>query len=65
MVKANNPHIRYSNQQYEGYGMLEASASELLVQYKSPRTVLQPRATSFTSGRFRVARGTPAVEVLA
>ena len=29
------------------------------------RTVLQPRATSFTSGRFRVARGTPAVEVLA
>ena len=65
VVKANNPHIRYSNQQYKGYGVLEARAGELLVQYKSPRTVLQPRATSFTSGRFRVARGTPAVEVLA
>jgi hypothetical protein len=37
----------------------------VLVQYKSPRTVLQPLATSLTLARFRVARGTPSVEVLA
>ena len=65
VVRANNPHIRFSNQQYKGYGVLEARPSELLVQYKSPRTVLQPRATSVTLARFRVARGTPSVQVLA
>ncbi len=65
VVQANNPHIRFSNQQYKGYGVLEARPSELLVQYKSPRTVLQPRATSFTLARFRVARGAPSVQVLA
>jgi len=43
--------------------VLEARPDELLVQYKSPRTVLQPRSTSFTLARFRVARGTPNLEV--
>jgi hypothetical protein len=34
-----------------------------LVQYKSPRTVKTPTASSFTLARFSVARGAPAVEV--
>jgi alkaline phosphatase D len=65
VVKANNPHIRFSNQQYKGYGVLEARPGELLVSYKAPRTVFEPRAPAFTLARFRVARGTPGVEVLA
>jgi alkaline phosphatase D len=64
VVQANNPHIKFSNQQYKGYGVLEARANELLVQYRAPRTIATPRATSFTLARFRVARGAANVEVL-
>ena len=64
MVQANNPHIRFSNQQYKGYGVLEARANELLVQDIPPRTVLQPRATPLTSRASGWPRD-PAVEVLA
>jgi phosphodiesterase/alkaline phosphatase D-like protein len=62
VVQANNPHIRFSNQQYKGYGVLEARADELLVQYRAPRTVKTPTSSSFTLARFRVARGTPSVQ---
>ena len=59
-----NPQIKYSNQSFKGYGVLEARPDELLVQYKSPRTVRTPKSTVFTLQRFRVASGTPNVEVL-
>ncbi len=65
VVRGANPHIKFSNQQYKGYGVLEARANELLVQYRAPRTIAEPRSASFTLARFRVARGTNAVEVLA
>jgi alkaline phosphatase D len=64
VVAANNPHIKFGDQQYKGYGVLEARPDELLVQYKAPRTVKTPTASSFTLARFRVARGTPSVDVL-
>jgi alkaline phosphatase D len=65
VVEADNPHIKFGNQQYKGYGVLEARADELLVTYKAPRSVQAPAASRFTLARFRVARGTPSVEVLA
>jgi hypothetical protein len=65
VVRADNPHIKLSNQQYKGYGVLEARVDELLVQYRCPRTIAAPRSTSFTLARFRVARGISSVEVLA
>ena len=49
---------------YKGYGVLEARPDELLVSYKAPRSVQTPASAAFTLARFRVARGTPAVEVL-
>jgi alkaline phosphatase D len=64
VVEANNPHIKFGNQQYKGYGVLEARADELLVTYKAPRSVQTPTASPFTLARFHVAHGTPAVEVL-
>jgi alkaline phosphatase D len=64
VVQANNPHIKFGDQQYKGYGVLEARPDELLVQYKAPRSVQTPTATSFTLARFRVAKGAPAVQVL-
>ena len=44
--------------------MLEAKPDELLVQYKSPQTTQAEQSTVFTQARFRVAAGTPRVEVL-
>jgi alkaline phosphatase D len=63
VVAANNPHLKLGDQQYQGYGVPEARPDERLVQYKAPRTVKTPTASSFTLARFRVARGTPSVQV--
>ena len=63
-VYANNPHIRYSNQQYKGYGVLTAERDELRVEFRATRSTSIPGSEVFTLQRFRVGRGTPAVEVL-
>jgi hypothetical protein len=42
-----------------------AKADELLVQYKAPQSTQTAASDLFTLKRFRVARGTPAVELLA
>ena len=59
-----NPQIKYSNQSSKGYGILKASPTELLVEYKSPVTVRAPKSTIFTLQRFRVQKGVANVEVL-
>jgi len=63
-VRVNNPHIKFSNQQFKGYGVLEAKPDELLVQFKSPQTTQAETSSMFTLARFRVERGTPQVDVL-
>jgi phosphodiesterase/alkaline phosphatase D-like protein len=65
VVMNNNPHIKFSNQQYKGYGVVEAKADEPLVQYKAPESTQTAASDLFTLKRFRVARGTPEVELLA
>ena len=60
----NNPHIRFSNQRFKGYGVLEARPDELLVQYRAVESTQTPRSRAFTLASFRVASGTPRVEVL-
>jgi len=63
-VYFNNPHIRFSNQRFKGYGVLEARPDELLVQYRAVQTTQSPDSAAFTLASFRVASGTPRVEVL-
>ena len=62
VVRASNPHIKFSNQQFKRYGVLEAKPDELLVQYKSPQTTQAGTSSMFTLARFRVERGTPQVK---
>ena len=62
-IRANNLHIKYSNQTFKGYGVLEARPEELLVQYRAPRSVEQPQSEIVTIARHRVPRGVPRVEV--
>jgi hypothetical protein len=58
-----NPHLRYLEQSSRGYGVLEASQSELKVTYKAV-DALRRSTNARTIGRFRVARGNPRVQVL-
>ena len=61
-VDANNPHIRFSNFRDRGYAVVEASAAELRVTFRAPRSVTSPTSDVFDLARFRVARGSAAVE---
>ena len=61
-VGPNNPHLRYSNFRERGYAVVEANAGELRVVFRAARTLDQERSDIFDLARFRVARGTPAVQ---
>ena len=63
-LRGMNPHIAYAELSAKGYGVLEARQDELLVTYRAPETVLQPKSKVNTLARFRVARGSTDVEVL-
>ena len=63
-LRAANPHIAYAELTARGYGVLEATPQELRVTYRSPETVLRPGAPIRDLARFRVPRGTAAVEQL-
>jgi len=62
-VKATNPHIKYTEQQSRGYGIVEASRDQLLVEFKGVDAMSQG-ASARSIGRFRVAAGQPRVEVV-
>ena len=57
----NNPQIVYSNQAYKGYGLVEATADELRVQYRAVRETRRQPSETFTLRSFRVETGSAAV----
>jgi alkaline phosphatase D len=57
-----NPHLKYDDQKRRGYGVVEARADELRVEFRAVEA--RQRSTSVDATRFRVARGTPRVELL-
>jgi alkaline phosphatase D len=63
LTPLSNPHLRYQEQKSRGYGVLEASRSELKVEFKAV-DALTRNSDARTIGRFRVASGSPRVEVL-
>ena len=63
-LKANNPHYAYSNVEERGYAVVEARPDELLVTFRSPETVEEQTSPVVDQQAFRVASGTPAVELL-
>ena len=58
-----NPHLKYDDQKRRGYAVAEASATELRVEFR-PVDALRRSTAIEPPARFRVARGTPRVEVL-
>jgi alkaline phosphatase D len=60
-----NPHLAFDNRTEFGYAVVEARPNELHVAFRATETVTTPRDPSrFTLARFRVARGSTAVERL-
>jgi alkaline phosphatase D len=62
-IGVTNPHLKYDEQESRGYGVLEATADELKVEFKAVKA-LERTTEATTIGNFRVASGTPRVEVL-
>jgi alkaline phosphatase D len=62
-LAANNPHYRYSNSEMRGYGIVEAREDELLVTYRAPDSTQSETSPVNDLETFRVASGTPEVEV--
>jgi alkaline phosphatase D len=60
--QATNPHWRYVNFARRGYGVLDLSAKEAQVVFRSPTSITEPEAPVETLASFAVERGTPRVE---
>jgi alkaline phosphatase D len=58
-----NPHLKYDDQKRRGYGVVEARADELRVQFRAVEALRRSTVVEDLA-RFRVGRGTPRVEVL-
>ena len=54
--RAVNTHFAFLDLLSKGYGVLEASADELLVEYRSPESILTPSSPMRMLLRFRVVR---------
>ena len=63
-IRANNPHITYSETEHRGYAVVEAHRDRLEVDYRAPATTKEPRSPMLTLKRFQVDAGTPRVEPL-
>jgi alkaline phosphatase D len=63
-LRGNNPHYAYSNTEKRGYAIVEARRDELLVTFRAPETTEERTSTVSDLQAFRVASGTPAVELL-
>jgi phosphodiesterase/alkaline phosphatase D-like protein len=61
-VRDLNPHIAYANTSRRGYAVVEATAEELRVIFRSPATVKEKVSEMSDLAAFRVERGTNAVE---
>jgi alkaline phosphatase D len=61
--RAVNPHFAFLDLLAKGYGVLEARAGELLVEYRSPESILVPTSPMRPLQRFRVLPDRAAIEL--
>jgi alkaline phosphatase D len=63
-VRTVNPHLKYDEQESRGFGIVEASDGELQVEFRGVTAQPARSTESRVIGRFRVAAGTPRVQVV-
>jgi alkaline phosphatase D len=61
-VRANNPHIGYSNFRERGYAVVECTPQDMRVTFRAARSVFEDRSDVFDLKRFRVQRGSTVIE---
>ena len=65
IIRSANKHLRFSNSAYKGYGIAEARATELRVEYRAVREPRRADSEVFSLARFVVPRGHAVVERVA
>lgn len=65
LLRGANPHLRYSNSAYKGYGLAEARTDGLHVQFRAVRDVRKADAGVFTLAQFEIPRGEAVVNQVA
>ncbi len=59
LLRGANPHLRYSNSAYKGYGLAVASTDALRVEFRAVREPRDAGSAVFSLARFEVPRGVP------
>ncbi len=65
LLRSANPHLKYSNSAYKGYGLAEVTSGALKVQFRAVREVRKADAQVFTLARFEIPRGQATVNQVA
>jgi alkaline phosphatase D len=65
VIRGANPHMRFANSAYKGYGILEATPSGLNVEYRAVRDPRNSASEVFSLAKFRVDRGSTVVQLVA
>ncbi len=65
LIRGANPHLRYSNSAYKGYGLAEARTDGLRVEYRAVRDPRKADAGVFSLAKFVVPRGEAVVNQVA
>jgi phosphodiesterase/alkaline phosphatase D-like protein len=52
-----NPHMKFANTAYKGYGIAEVRSDKMKVKFRATRDVRNPNAACFTLASFTVPRG--------
>jgi phosphodiesterase/alkaline phosphatase D-like protein len=64
-VRDLNPHMSFADTRHRGYCVFTCDRNQLLVDFRAPRTALEPRSEMLTIAKFRVARGASRIEQIA
>ncbi|MBO9534630.1 MAG: alkaline phosphatase D family protein [Solirubrobacteraceae bacterium] len=59
ILRGANPHLRFSNSAYKGYGIAVASSDALRVEFRAVREPREEQSAVFTLAKFEVPRGVP------
>ena len=58
-----NPHLAFADTLHHGYAVATATAGELRVEFRAPRSTIDPHSDVFTLASFVVPRGEPRVHL--
>jgi alkaline phosphatase D len=64
-VRDLNPHMSFADTRHRGYCVFTCDRNQLTVDFRAPRTALEPQSEMLTIAKFRVPRGANRIEQIA